>query len=298
MVGATGLEPAAPCPPCKCATRLRSAPTRMFHDTRSRLHCHGNSGKTRRLRPPEVVLQPLDVVFSHIRPGLDLDDDHVLPPDVLDPVDGPRGDVGGIARLHPDRFPLPGDYRLSPHEVPVLGSVPVSLKAQALSRAHEEPLDLASFLLVEDEVEAPWALPPFPVPGGAAIVGIPGRIHPGISARGIPGEAGLPPPSAPSRKSLGIRAPLQGAGPRKGFVARPGRPEARRASAGASAEAYGQYAAQASDQHARRSPGIACRSRKGSPFGDRRLRLRLHPPPLVRTPAAGAAHPPGARALP
>src|SRR3989337_3088029 len=47
--------------------------------------------------------------------------------------------------------------------------------------------------------------------------------------------------SAPSRKSLGIRAPLQGAGPRKGFVARPGRPEARRARAGASAEAYGQH---------------------------------------------------------
>src|SRR3990172_8089837 len=31
-------------------------------------------------------------------------------------------------------------------------------------------------------------------------------------------------PSAPSRKYLGIRAPLQGAGPRKGFVARQGRP--------------------------------------------------------------------------
>ena len=55
---------------------------------------------------------------------------------------------------------------------------------------------------------------------------------------------------------------------------RQGRPEARRASAGASAEAYGKYAAQASDEHARRSLGIACRSRKGSPVGDRRLRSR------------------------
>jgi hypothetical protein len=27
MVGATGLEPATPCTPCKCATRLRYAPT-------------------------------------------------------------------------------------------------------------------------------------------------------------------------------------------------------------------------------------------------------------------------------
>src|SRR3972149_4275281 len=77
----------------------------------------------------------------------------------------------------------------------------------------------------------------------------------------------------------------RGAGPRKGFVARQARPEARRASAGASAEAYGQYAAQARDEHARRSPGIACRSRKGSPLGDRRLRLRLPRHPLFRRPA-------------
>src|SRR3989337_2292097 len=111
MVGATGLEPATPCTPCKCATRLRYAPTRMFHDTRSRLHCHGNSGKTRRLRPPGVL-------SPQIRTGLDLDDDYVLPPDVLDPVDGPPGDVEGMTRLHPDRFPLPGDESPSPHAVP------------------------------------------------------------------------------------------------------------------------------------------------------------------------------------
>src|SRR4030067_648064 len=137
MVGATGLEPATPCTPCKCATRLRYAPTRKFYDIRSRQRCHGKSGKPRRLPPPAV-----------------------LPP---------------------------------PHAVPVLVSVPMSLQAQALSRAHEEPLDLASFLLVENEVEAPWALSPFPVPGGAAIVGIPGRIHGRISAWGVPGGGGGPP---------------------------------------------------------------------------------------------------------
>src|SRR3990172_2769782 len=157
MVVATGLEPATHCTPCKCATRLRYAPTRMFHVTRSRLHCHGNSGKTRRLRPPEVVLQSLDVVFSQIRAGLDLDDDHVHPPDVLDPVDGPPGDIEGMPRLHPDRFPLPGDESLSPHEVPMLGAVPVSLQAQALPRAHEELLDLLEdgplFLFLQIQTE-------------------------------------------------------------------------------------------------------------------------------------------------
>ena len=30
MVGATGFEPATTCPPCKCATRLRYAPTEPF----------------------------------------------------------------------------------------------------------------------------------------------------------------------------------------------------------------------------------------------------------------------------
>src|SRR3989337_1006416 len=81
----------------------------------------------------------------------------------------------------------------------------------------------------------------------------------------------------------------RGAGPRKGFVARQARPEARRASAGASAEAYGKYAAQERAEPARRSPGIACRSRKGSPLGDRRLRLGLHRQPFVGLPAPRSA---------
>jgi hypothetical protein len=38
---------------------------------------------------------------------------------------------------------------------------------------------------------------------------------------------------APFRRYLGIRAPLQAACPRNGFVSRQGRPEARKASAGA-----------------------------------------------------------------
>ena len=46
---------------------------------------------------------------------------------------------------------------------------------------------------------------------------------------------------------------------------------------------------QASDEHARRSPGIACRSRKGIP-GDRRLRLGLHRQSFVGLPAPGSAY--------
>src|SRR3972149_1119208 len=52
-----------------------------------------------------------------------------------------------------------------------------------------------------------------------------GKMFAGRAPGTVTGTAGgCPGASAPSRKSLGIRAPLQGAGPRKGFVARQGRP--------------------------------------------------------------------------
>jgi hypothetical protein len=148
-----------------------------------------NPKETRLLRSTEVVLQPLDVVFPEIRSLLDLDDDQVLPPDVFDPVDGPLGYVEGVPRRQPNFLPVQRHDSLPPNEVPMFGSMPVPLQAQAFPRAHEELLDLAPFLLVEDEVEAPWTISPFPVPGGAAVVGMPGRIHERVSAKGVPGEA-------------------------------------------------------------------------------------------------------------
>ena len=154
-----------------------------------------NPGESRRIRemassgPPEVVFQALDVVFPQVRPRLDLDDDHVPPPDILDPVDGSPRDVEGMARLHPYLFPVPVDKGLAPHEMPVLGAMPVPLQAQTLPGAHEEPLDLASFLLVKDEIEAPGAIPPLPGPGTAGAFGIHGRT----GARELPGAVLVPP---------------------------------------------------------------------------------------------------------
>src|SRR4030065_34006 len=140
------------------------------------------------LRPPEVVFQALDVVFSQIRPRLDLDNDHVLPPDIPDPMDGSPRDVEGLPRLHPDLFPVPVDKGFAPHEMPVLGAMPVLLQAHTLPGTHEEPLDLASFLFVKDEIEAPRAIPPLPGPGTAGAFGIHGRT----GARELPGAVLLP----------------------------------------------------------------------------------------------------------
>ena len=92
--------------------------------------------------------------------------------------------------------------------------------------------------------------------------------------------------SAPSRKYLGIRAPLQGAGPRKGFVARQGRPEARRASAGASTEAY-KSVRRTSERRARPTqPGDRLSQQKRQPFWRPAPAARSAPPALCRTPCA------------
>ena len=45
-----------------------------------------NSKKTEPSSTSEIVLEALDVVFPEVRSPLDLDDDHVLPPDVFDAV--------------------------------------------------------------------------------------------------------------------------------------------------------------------------------------------------------------------
>lgn len=141
----------------------------MRYDTRSRSHCHAKSGKSGTSGTSEIVLETFDIVFPEVRPRLDLDDDHVLLPDIFDPVDGPQRDIEGLTRLHPDRFPVPRDQGVAPYEMPVFGPVLVPLQAQALPRAYEEPLDLAPFLLIQDEVSSPWAISTF---SGAGTVGI------------------------------------------------------------------------------------------------------------------------------
>ena len=95
MVGATGLEPAAPCTPCKCATRLRYAPTQGKHITRPDFRCHANSAFTKMLSPysSEVVFDPLDVVLAEVLSPLHLYYNQGLPADILNPVQHPRGDI-------------------------------------------------------------------------------------------------------------------------------------------------------------------------------------------------------------
>jgi len=134
----------------------------MFHATRSRFPCHEKFKKTEPSSTSEIVLEALDVVFPEVRPPLDLDDDHVLPPDVFDAVDGSLRDVEGVPRPQSNFLPVPRDDSLAPNDMPVFDAVPVPLQAQAFPRAHEELLDLAPLLLVKDEVIAPGALSPFP----------------------------------------------------------------------------------------------------------------------------------------
>jgi len=120
----------------------------------------------------EIVLEALDVVFPQIRPRLDLDDDHVLPPDVIDAVNGSLRYVYGVSRSQSNFLPVERNESLAPYDMPVLGAVPMSLQAQSLPRVHEDLLDLAPFLLVKDEIMAPGTLSPFPEPCMILIGGI------------------------------------------------------------------------------------------------------------------------------
>ena len=135
-----------------------------------------NSNKTELSGTSEIVLEAFDVVFPEVPSPLDLDDDHVLLPDVFDAVDGSLRYVEGVSRLQSNFFPVSRYESLAPNDMPVLGAVPVPLQTQTLPRAHEKLLDLATLLLVKDEVMAPWAFSPFPGPCRFLIGGIQSRI--------------------------------------------------------------------------------------------------------------------------
>src|SRR4030067_3291140 len=101
LVGATGLEPATPCTPCKCATRLRYAPTQGMHLIRPLWRCHANS--TPSIVPSgaaEIVLDPFDVVLPEVFAPLYLDEDQRGSARVLNPVDRAQRGVQGDSLPH------------------------------------------------------------------------------------------------------------------------------------------------------------------------------------------------------
>ena len=61
LVGATGFEPATPCTPCKCATRLRHAPTEAASLTISR---RGGYRHSRHPWRSALAAQQLEDVFE------------------------------------------------------------------------------------------------------------------------------------------------------------------------------------------------------------------------------------------
>src|SRR5512139_3673391 len=71
LVGTAGLEPAAPCTPCKCATRLRYVPIRevwILPDEKSEVTSFLRAARSP--GPAEVVLEALDVVLADVLPHL------------------------------------------------------------------------------------------------------------------------------------------------------------------------------------------------------------------------------------
>src|SRR5512139_2907699 len=168
LVGTAGLEPAAPCTPCKCATRLRYVPIRgesILPDEGVQVTSILRSGAA------EVVLEPFDVVLPEVLPHLHLDHDEVFPADALDAVQGAEGDVDVLPRGKPQPFAAARHFRLAPDHLPVLRPETVPLEAQPPAGADDELLDLVPLALVEHQVMAPRAL---------------GTLHPRSSSRAAP----------------------------------------------------------------------------------------------------------------
>src|SRR5512139_2491661 len=178
LVGTAGLEPAAPCTPCKCATRLRYVPIRgnwILPDEGDEVTSFLGGGRSP--RAPEVVLEPLDVVLADVIPRLHLDHDEVLASHALDAVHGAQGDVHGLPRREPQRLAVPRHHRLPADNLPMLGPVPVPLQAQPFPGPDDELLDLVPSVLVQHEVETPRAVATLHPQSPPAAPGLPNILN-------------------------------------------------------------------------------------------------------------------------
>ena len=108
-------------------------------------------------RSTVIVLKALNIVFTEIRPTLDLDEDQLLCSDVLDPVSRTLRHVDRIAGLEADLAAIKSHFGGSSDDHPVFRAVGVLLVAQALLRQDFDALDFVVFGLVQDGVAAPRA---------------------------------------------------------------------------------------------------------------------------------------------
>src|SRR4030095_8949458 len=98
-----------------------------------------------------------DIVLAEIRPMLDLDDDHLGPSVVLDPVPRALGHGDHLPWLDPPRAPRDDDSRGPADHDPALGAKPMPLQAQAPAGLHDESLDLVSRAFLDRLEAAPRA---------------------------------------------------------------------------------------------------------------------------------------------
>ena len=107
--------------------------------------------------PPEIVLEPHDVVLVERLAALDLDDDEVDLAGVLDAMGRADRHVDRRSGPHGVVDPVESDLARAPYDEPVLAAVAVALVAEALAGVDEERLHLVVRRDLEDGVVAPGA---------------------------------------------------------------------------------------------------------------------------------------------
>jgi hypothetical protein len=89
----------------------------------------------------EVVLDPLDIVFSEIIACLYLDKAYLPGAPVGHTVAGPGGDIHGLTRVQGNLPAVNGGQGLSPQDIPMFGTAAVALEAQPLTGIDDNPFD-------------------------------------------------------------------------------------------------------------------------------------------------------------
>lgn len=108
-------------------------------------------------RPPEVILDPFNVILPEILPALDFDEHKRFVTRVTDTVETTDRYVNRITCANPARDAFKDHLTNTGNDEPVLGSMGVALITQSLTRLHHNRLDLEAVTSSKHRVLTPWA---------------------------------------------------------------------------------------------------------------------------------------------
>lgn len=102
-----------------------------------------------------IILKSLNIVFAKITARLDLHEGKIFCSRIFDAMRGASGNIDGLTCIQVHFLKVNGDDSRAAQDEPVFHTMTVTLKAQTLSRIHDDSFDLMIILVGEHFIISP-----------------------------------------------------------------------------------------------------------------------------------------------